>query len=862
MEKVTFVGEHLLFGNLGNIAVVCSFIFSILAFVGYYFKEKYNDESWGKIGKISLWIHSASVLAIFVILYWLIHGHYYEYQYVWKHSSNTLPSYFMISCFWEGQEGSFLLWMFWHVMLSLIIYFRPTKLSYGAIAVIMLAQAVLSSMLLGINFLGMKIGSSPFALLRDVQPEILDIPRLQMIGKANYLSLIEDGSGLNPLLQNYWMVIHPPTLFLGFAAMVVPFAYMISAFWKRDHSSWIRPMIPWALFSVMILGAGIIMGAFWAYESLSFGGYWAWDPVENASLMPWILMVAVVHLLLILKNSGQYKVLTIMLICFSFFLVLYATFLTRSGVLGEASVHSFTDLGLSGQLLLFIFMFIFLAVYASINNKNRAIIFLSLCVLLIGFNFLSIKYHWLSTPVMNSFNLVMLLGFIYWWAKELMNVYPAKKVDENIWSREFWMFIGSLVLLLSAFQIIFYTSAPVFNKLFNLNLAVNKPEFYNKFQLPFVIVIALLSGLGQFFNYRYSDKKVFWKNQLIPIVASLILGVVLILSWKIYHFNFALMLILSVYSVVANTIYLFKNLRGKLKLGGASIAHAGFGLMMIGVLASSINKEVLTHNNINRDFVDGSTGEKAQAFNRENMLLRRGDTVRIANYLVYYDTISDIPPDKYFHVHWLRTNERGEIVEKFTLKPNAQNNPKMGGLISSPDTRHYLSHDIYTHVNHESGLETVEDFKNFKKDTVRVGQYFTTTSGTIRVKVADIENFKSDDGKKVRLIANLEVQSLGKVQTIPASMIINMETNQIEYEDAQSNEAGFLGRLLSIIPSENMELVITTAERKPIFDYIIMKAVKFPWVNLLWSGTIILTIGFSLSIAQRIKEMRKWNPST
>jgi cytochrome c-type biogenesis protein CcmF len=230
--------------------------------------------------------------------------------------------------------------------------------------------------------------------------------------------------------------------------------------------------------------------------------------------------------------------------------------------------------------------------------------------------------------------------------------------------------------------------------------------------------------------------------------------------------------------------------------------------------------------------------------------------------LVYYDTVSNIPPDKYFHVHWLRTNERGEIVEKFTLKPNAQNNPKMGGLISSPDTRHYLSHDIYTHVNHESGLETAEEFKNFKRDTVLAGQSFTTSSGTVKVTVANVENFKSEDGKQIRVVANLEVQSLGKIEKIPARMIINLDNNKIEYEDAQSNEAGFLGRLLSIVPSHNMELVISTAERKPIFDYIIMKAVKFPWVNLLWSGTILLTIGFSLSIAQRIKEMKKWKPET
>jgi cytochrome c-type biogenesis protein CcmF len=198
----------------------------------------------------------------------------------------------MISCFWEGQEGSFLLWIFWNSIIALILRRTAGKWESPVIAIIGLGQIALGSMLLGFHWGDLKIGSSPFDLLRDVRPEFLNIPILGSIGVENYLQVFKDGNGLNKLLQNYWMVIHPPTLFLGFALAIVPFAYSVAALWKRDVRSWIHPAIIWSLACVGILGAGIIMGGFWAYESLSFGGYWAWDPVENASLLPWLIMTS------------------------------------------------------------------------------------------------------------------------------------------------------------------------------------------------------------------------------------------------------------------------------------------------------------------------------------------------------------------------------------------------------------------------------------------------------------------------------------------------------------------------------------------------------------------------------------------
>lgn len=857
MESIVFEGEHLLPGNLGHLSAVLAFVSALLAFISYYKVHK-GAIDWKPIAGVAFWIHSFSVLAIFAILYYLIQGHYYEYQYVWQHSSNDLPRHYMISCFWEGQEGSFLLWMFWHVVLSAFIYFRPSFLSYGALSVVMLIQTVLASMLLGLTLLGEKVGSSPFALLRDVQPDILSLPAVKMRGIAHYLSIIQDGSGLNPLLQNYWMVIHPPTLFLGFAAGSIPFAFLISALWKNDSTHWMRAVIPWTLFAVMILGTGIIMGGFWAYEALSFGGYWAWDPVENASLMPWLLLIAAVHMVLIYKNTGQYAVLTLILVFFSFFLILYATFLTRSGVLGDASVHSFTDLGLSGQLLLFIFMFVFLTLYASFQNKKHALYFIATVAISVVMNVLFYHFGWVSKPVRNTLNLLLFGVFMYIWVKSLMKRFPTKPYQENIWTREFWMFIGSLVLILSAFQIIFYTSAPVFNQLWNLNLAVQNEAFYNRFQLPFAILITVLTGFGQFYFYRKTPKSAFYRSQLMIIIPTLIVGLALLFYWKLFSLNYALLLFCSVYSVFGNGLFLFKNLRGKIKLGGASIAHAGFGIMMLGILVSSVNKEVLTYNNIGRNYVsEDNDNKKARDFNRQNMLLRRGDTVSIEPYKVFYDSNYIDGVNKTFMVTWLRYSRSGELKERFTLRPNAQNNPQFG-LVANPDTRHYISRDIYTHITHESSMEEVEEFKDFKKDTLSIGQTLTTFSEMRTVTLKSVDNFSSEDGKSIRIIAHIEADAMAKPVALQAEMIINLETNAIERVDAQDDELGLKVSLQMVIPGDPLQVVLVTAERRPIIDYIIMKAVMFPWINLLWSGTIILVIGFTLSIFQRVKEMKKW----
>ncbi|MBL7837333.1 MAG: cytochrome c biogenesis protein CcsA, partial [Bacteroidetes bacterium] len=235
METIVFKNEHLLIGNFGHFAVVLAFVSALISALSYALSVNKNVISLKDLGKWMFMIHAAAVIMIFFSLFYIIHSHYFEYQYAYQHSSTELPVYYMISCFWEGQEGSFLLWMFWHAVLGLILIKKAGSWQAPVLTVVALAQVVLGSMLLGFEIGDFKIGSSPFILMREHNPEALLIPVLENIGKANYLEVYKEGNGLNPLLQNYWMVIHPPTLFLGFAATIVPFAFAFAGMWTGRY---------------------------------------------------------------------------------------------------------------------------------------------------------------------------------------------------------------------------------------------------------------------------------------------------------------------------------------------------------------------------------------------------------------------------------------------------------------------------------------------------------------------------------------------------------------------------------------------------------------------------------------------------
>ncbi|MBL7888467.1 MAG: cytochrome c biogenesis protein CcsA [Bacteroidia bacterium] len=805
-----YVGEHLWIGKLGNIFVILSFVLALLASVSYFFASRDNDAaaSWKRIARISFRAHGLAVFGIVATLFFMLMNHYFEYEYVWHHSNKEMPMRYILSCFWEGQEGSFLLWTFWHVLIGLILQRSAKNFEAPVMTVISLVQAFLASMLLGIFIFEYRIGSNPFTVLLREHPDFANIP---LFKSENYLEKL-DGRGLNPLLQNYWMTIHPPTLFLGFALTVVPFAYAIAGLWKKQFNEWLKPALPWTFFAVAVLGIGILMGGAWAYEALSFGGFWAWDPVENASLVPWLTLVGAAHLMLINRNEGQSLFTTFFLSILTFILILYSTFLTRSGILGESSVHAFTDLGMSGQLLLYLLFF---------------------------------------------FAMGMVLLIINW------RKIPKLKEEESIWSREFWMFVGAIVLLVSSFQIIFYTSMPVWNKLFNLNKAPLKDvvTFYNNWQLPFAFIVTLLIAVGQFFKYKHTDPKQFIKKMLLSLVVSFVFTGLFIYLLNFNKGYYAILMFSSIFATVANFDYIIRVLNGKLGKAGASLAHIGFGLIMLGVLISTGKKETISHNTSGKSVE--SLGEDFS--NNDNIVLTQGDTLPMGNYYATYIGRRSEGINVYFDVDYFTKDAQGQFQKEFSLAPLIQMNPRMGNS-SEPDTRHYATFDLYSYVTYVD-LETINEKKEATADEyVPAKNYDIKQGDTIFSSNAIIifdslstnlnqENMQLSE-EDIAVKAHLRALDV-KGQTYAATPVYMIKNNSVQPVAAKVDELGLQFMFWKINPETGKVQISVQEKKSNIKDFIVMQAIIFPYINILWIGCIVMAIGTLLSIWERIKKNKR-----
>ena len=872
-QVVTYLNEHLAIGNWGKFSVYVAFAAALFSAFSYLFSFKGNSNTtfWRNLGRAGFFVHSTAVVAIFTILFFIIQKHYFEYQYAWQHSSTVLPLKYMISCFWEGQEGSFLLWMVWHVVIGNILIFTARSWESPVLTIMAIAQVMLSTMLLGIEFFGAKIGSSPFELLRNVTEG-------PIFARPDYLSFIEDGNGLNPLLQNYWMVIHPPTLFFGFAASIVPFAYAVAALWTRRYTEWVKPALPWALVGVMVLGTGIIMGGFWAYESLTFGGYWAWDPVENASLIPWLILIATVHLMLIYKSTGNALYSTYLFAIFSFLLVLYATFLTRSGVLGDTSVHSFTDLGMSGQLLVFLFIFLWLPTYVTLQNTALRFGYLGVTLLVFGLSFIVGEQKAIFIPYV--------LITLYFFFKNIYTVNPIKGKEEDFSSREFWMFIGSIVFIISGMHVIISTSLPVFNKLgvpeaINfVNEGINnvfgtdidkKTDFapaddvigyYNTWQLPFALIIALLTAITQFLKYKKTKQKHYANNIIISFSISLLVTTLCFFVFKIkaqtaaQGMLYALLLLSSVFAVVGNLYYAIKVVKGKWQFSGASVAHVGFGLLLVGVLVSSANKTSIS---VNYGGVDLGENFDEQS-QKEHVLLFKNVPTPMQGYIVTYVGDSVAEPDNFFKINFERLDEDSVPTgEKFQLLPNSQKNPKMG-LISNPDTRHYFTHDVFTYVSSVPDKENNKNrpYEQLYQDTIEMNDTILTNNALVILDGISVP--QEYDINNLRIKADMRVITL--YDTIDAHPEFLYVGNSRVSPDEEIEAADIKIKFTNIITPDSTnntpaKFAFTISERKFIRDYVVMMAKKFPYINFVWGGTIIMVLGFLMSIIHRVKEHRR-----
>lgn len=691
MDTITYIGEHLLPGQIGHTAVIIALVSALFTCFSYFQSNQTRNIdhkesfSWKILGKLGFLVHGISVFTIIITTFYILINKHYEYSYAQAHVSDDLAFQYIFSAFWEGQEGSFLLWMFWNILLGFVLMMRSKQFEAPVLFTISLLQLILTTMILGI-YVGeeTKIGSSIFTLLR----EVMAAPVFQ---KADYVELLE-GSGLNPLLQNYWMTIHPPTLFLGFASTVVPFAFAIAGLWNNEHKEWLTPAFKWGLFSAFFLGTGILMGSAWAYEALSFGGYWAWDPVENTSFVPWVILVGAIHANLVAKKTGYSIRASYIFYFLSFILVIYSTVLTRSGWLGDTSVHAFTELGLETQLVIL-----------------------------------------LATFILFPFGL-----FIY----RFKNI-PNPKKEESISSKEFWMFVGTVVFLFSSILILYSTSLPLINKIVKyfdedyIGRAISDPiEHYNRYQIWVAILIGILSGFAQLLRYREKNGNSYLKKMAKPfgvIFAISLLFTFLINLWiQNPTWQHHLLLFASTFTIISNLYFIFSLDKEKLNSLAGVVAHIGFAVMMIGIMSSGLNKKYISSNpQAQRNLLpDNLLGTNALLFENSPLFLQGyevtylKDTLRgnMRDFLISYKEI-DI--------------ESSEVIDSFVLTPNIQYDNKFTNVAAyNPSTKRYWNKDIFTHINlppSKTNIESAqaeEDSLNYKSYQIPINETLTILDTT------------------------------------------------------------------------------------------------------------------------------------
>ena len=478
---------------------------------------------------------AVSLLSFFatIILTQLLMTSNFDVDYVAHYTSQETPLIYKFTALWAGQSGSLLFWLF---ILSLyaiiaILQNQRSQLKLMPWVMIVLVTVQLFFLIL-VNFI-----TNPFA------PTETDF-------------VIANGLGLNPLLQNATMAIHPPMLYLGFVGFTVPFAFSIAAMAQRDMNAlWMRTVRQWLLFVWLMLSIGVMLGGWWAYQELGWGGYWAWDPVENASFMPWLAGTALLHSVMIQEKKDMLKVWNMVLIIITFTLCIFGTFLTRSGVM--SSVHSFTASSLGPIFLGFVFF-----------------------ILVVSFGLMSRR----------------------------MQLLRSKKRIESFSSRESGFLFNNVVFIVMCFAVLWGTLFPVISEAVRgTKITVGAP-FFNQINIPIGLVLLCLTGIGPLLVWRKTSKQSFIRNFTTPVIAGLVMALILYITnirgYVLISFSLSVFVLTTISLEFARGIRsritvhkenpltaFWRLLRKNRSRYGGYIVHVGIVFMFIGFTGHAFDTE-------------------------------------------------------------------------------------------------------------------------------------------------------------------------------------------------------------------------------------------------------------------------------
>ncbi len=739
----------MIIGITSTAITLVALILSVTAYFLYYLRQEPEMLHIGRIG-----FYTASALIVFqsVLLMWGILTHHFEWSYVLSYSSRDLNLYYLISTFWAGQEGTFMLWL----LLSVVYGFIILRWAREDEALVMLFMNLVMLFIVII-----LIKKNPFAYVWQANPRVF-APGI----------IPPDGNGLNPLLQDPWMTIHPPILFAGYSSSMILFAFAMSALIRKKFDSWLDGVYPFALFTAVTLGAGIILGGYWSYTTLGWGGYWGWDPVENASFIPWVTSLVLFHGLIIQRRVGALQKTNLFMALLTFILVLYGSFLTRSGVLTDFSVHSFGSSELNFYLIGFVLFFVVIAVGTLL------------------FRFTEVK---------------------------------GNKVELATVSRESFILYGILVMLILAILTFVGTSSPIITGIFG-NASNVSIDYYNSLIGPVTILMAVLIALSPVLSWKQDSgaklRKLLWHGviSLMLMVVTYVLGmrdpVSIILAGLAY------------FMMLVNGELVFKMWRKKNYRFGGYLTHVGLGLMIIGIITSSVYDEA------------------------KKVTLPMHTDTNVFGYTLTYN--GKIPsPDGKDKVD-ISINHQ-TYYAKFYWSDYSQ------AYMVGPAVKNTILQDYYVSpiqiIPAEKSWSNITEIELKKGQPVAHGDYLLHFTGYDMdghqmqagdVHLAAIIEVRDKDGKLLDTIKPAMIMQGREKKNIPAELpdkshqvmikSINVESGSIKLALAgkEGQDSRYAGK----------ELLAVEVSVKPL-------------INVLWLGTILLVIGFLLALFQVTKRKPK-----
>jgi cytochrome c-type biogenesis protein CcmF len=758
---------------VGTMFIVAGIVAALLATVSYALVPRGNLAAltYGRLGtRASL----VAVLLVVGLLNYLFVAQRYDIQYVYDYSSIDLEPHFRVAAVWAGQPGSFVIWALWGVVTAQFLVGRARHNEPYVLSVFMAIQAALLFYMLIRN---------PF------------VPHLE-----NGVPVFPaDGKGLNATLHNMWMLIHPPILFVGFALMAVPFAYAIAGVWRRDYDGWVRDALPWTLAAWAFLGLALLLGGYWAYETLGWGGYWGWDPVENSALVPWLTSTALIHSMLVQRTGGGLRRTNLTLALVTYLTVFYATFLTRSGVLSSFSVHSFVEEGLK--------------------------------TIMIG----SLAFLALASAAV-----------LVWRWRDI----PSRALSDKLLSRDSFFVLMVLGLMVIATVVTLGTSMPVISAIpgvghslqsfFGGAFAIDDgttygPEafadgrfgligdFYSTTVPPLGLILVALLTVGPLLGWRDTNPRNLLRALRFPALAAVVVACIGLVLGARAPLPLAYVG-LGTLAAGTNIVMIIRTLKGGwLRIGGY-LAHVGLMLLLVGAASSTW-----------------------YATPEQRLLVPEGDTFSMYGYEFGFNG-------------WRMTPERRGILDmtvsrdgqSFQATPQLYFNERMGATMATPWIRSELWQDLY--------VSPVEYQPPLDRNIADLGMGETKSVGPYEFTFLGFEVPDAHTAGEADVGARLRISHEGQTTELTPKITLLANTTNPE-EAIKDNPVGLAGghtaSLAAFDPMQRRVIIRVNELGLPVDPAKAVVTVSLkPGVALVWLGVGVGVLGGLIAVARRTLEGR------